>query len=287
MARSPPRIVEPHSQSRKADDKEWVELAAMLRRGSLNRALAPTPTAAVPTRARSTAPVVATTVRGDRALALAAAASDESRRKAMDMLKVLMVAPSAAASQDSLLRTWHAFHCEWFGVGVPVLPLTSEKVYAICAMFRAGGYRAVENYVARAKDSHLEHGHQWTEFLDRACRKAKRAVSRGIGPARQSAALDLEEAYRALHTLAVQPGGRRGPLGPKHLVVCGAVWMMRELELSCAQVKHVSVDRGLMSVEWHLPASKTDVKALGKARSWGCVCAGMLQYPCPVHAVLG
>ena len=106
----------------------------------------------------------------------------------MDILNALMVAPSAAASQDSLLHTWHAFHREWFGVDVPVLPLTGEKVYAVCAMFRAGGYRAVENYVSRIKDSHLEHGHPWTEFLDGACRKAKRAVTRGIGPARQSAA---------------------------------------------------------------------------------------------------
>ena len=175
---------------------------------------------------------------------MAAAACAGSRQKALDSLNALMVAPSAAASQDSLLRTWHAFHNEWFGSEVPVLPPTCEKVYAVCAMFRAGGYRAVENYVSRIKDSHLEHGHSWTEFLDRACRKAKRAVTRGISPARQSAALDLEEAYRALHALAGQPAGRKGPVGPKHLVVCGAFWMMRELELSCAQVKHLSVDRG-------------------------------------------
>ena len=41
-----------------------------------------------------------------------------------------------------------------------------------------------------------------------------------------------------------------------------------------------------MTVDWCLPASKTDVKALGKARRWGCVCAGSLDLPCPVHAVL-
>ena len=63
--------------------------------------------------------------------------------------------------------------------------------------------------------------------------------------------------------------------------------MLRELELGCAQVKHLTIDRDALTVEWNLPASKTDVKALGKRRSWGCVCGGSPELPCPVHAVLG
>ena len=54
------------------------------------------------------------------------------------------------------------------------MPLTCDKVYAVGAMFRAGGYRAVENYLSRIKDSHLEHGHPWTVFLERSFRKVKR-----------------------------------------------------------------------------------------------------------------
>jgi hypothetical protein len=239
-----------------------------------------------PANARVTAPVLAGTVRGNRAAALAAAATSVSRRAALEAFTGLMVAPSAAASQDSLLRTWLGFHAEWFGETEEVLPLTPEKIFAICAMFRAGGYRAAENYLARAKDWHIEHGHPWSDILSRACRKAKRAATRGIGPARQSAPLDLELAHRALMRHGGQPLCRGGPLGTSSLVTCGSFWMLRELEVSCALVRHLTVDEVALTVEWLLPVSKTDVKALGSVRRWGCVCAGTKDLPCPVHAVL-
>ena len=90
-----------------------------------------------------------------------------------------------------------------------------------------------------------------------------------------------------MHAATVQPFSPSCPVGPKHMLVCGAFWMMRELELGCAQVGHVSLDLDAMAVEWRLPASKTDVKALGISRRWGCVCVGALDLPCPVHAVIG
>ena len=71
-------------------------------------------------------------------------------------------------------------------------------LFAVCAMFRAGGYRSVENYLSRIKDLHVEEGFDWSMSLERAFRKSERAVNRGIGPARQSAALDLGAAFKAL-----------------------------------------------------------------------------------------
>ena len=58
----------------------------------------------------------------------------------------------------------------WFGPSVEVLSLVPAKVFVVCTMFSAGWYRSVENYLSRIKDL------------------------QGIGPARQSAALDLEAA---------------------------------------------------------------------------------------------
>ena len=258
---------------------DWDELAARLAHAKQRRVV-------VPAVARSTAPVLAGTVRGNRAAALSAAATGSSRKAALNSFMGLMVAPSATASQDSLLRTWQAFHTEWFGETEELLPLTPAKIFAVCAMFRAGGYRAVENYVARAKDWHIEHGYPWSDFLSRACRKSKRAATRGIGPARQSAPLDLELVHRALQHHSGQPVCRGGPLGIGSLVTCGSFWMLRELEASCALVRHITVDKVALTVEWLLPVSKTDVKALGCARRWGCVCAGNGKMPCPVHAVL-
>ena len=58
----------------------------------------------------------------------------------------------------------------WFGPTVEVLLLVPAKVFVVCTMFSAGWYRSVENFLSRIKDL------------------------QGIGPARQSAALDLEAA---------------------------------------------------------------------------------------------
>ena len=62
--------------------------------------------------------------------------------------------------------------------------------------------------------------------------------------------------------------------------------MLRELELSCSLVRHITVDLESLTVCWRLAASKTDVMALGTVRSWGCVCASGKPVPCPVHAVI-
>ena len=131
----------------------------------------------------------------------------------------------------------------------------------------------------------MGHGHTWTEFLDRSFRKVRRSVTRGIGPPRQSASFDIGEAFAALRDRSDDPVCLDGPLGVRNLVVCGSFWMMRELELSCALVKHIAVDALAKSVDWCLRVSKTDVKAVGKVRRWECVCGGLLNMPCPFHAV--
>ncbi len=140
----------------------------------------------------------------------------------MQELVGLLSAPSAAASQEFLLRTWRAFHQAWFGNDVEVLPLTVLKVYAVYTMFRAGGHRAVDNYLSRIKDEHIGGGHCCHEFLNRAFRKVRRAVIRGIGPARQSAVLDMAASFHALRDRDGSPVSRGGPLGIRNLLVCAA-----------------------------------------------------------------
>ena len=174
----------------------------------------------------------------------------------------------------------------WFGPSVEVLPLVPAKVFAVCAMFRAGGHRSVENYLSRIKDLHIGEGFDWSMCLERAFRKSKRAVNRGIGPARQSAALDLEAAFKALDDRTCAPVCDRGPVGLRNLIVIGCFWMLRELEISCAKVCLLEVDLVHSWVDWTLPVSETDVRALGKVRRWECVCSGDLTRPCPFHAIV-
>ena len=111
-------------------------------------------------------------------------------------------------------------------------------------------------------------------------------MSRGIGPARQSAVLGMSASFAALRGHNVDPVSSGEPLGIRSAIVCGSFWMTRELEIGCAQIQHLTVDVGHLAIDWCLPASKTDVKALGKLRRWECVCTGLDDVPCPVHAVL-
>ena len=267
---------------------DWSDLAARLQQFK-SRTEAASSAAGVPVavaKRRALAPVVAISHRGDRAAALASAATEPLRQATLQKFMDFMVAPSNASSQDSLLKTWQVFHDAWFGGGVSVLPLTLPKVFAVCSMFRAGGYRSIDNYLSRIKDHHIGHGHPWSDFLARAFRKARRAVGRGIAPARQSADLNLEAAFCTLAAHDGKPVCKGGPLGIRSLLVCGSFWMLRELEASCALVSHVTVDHTNMTVCWRLPASKTDVMALGKDRRWGCMCSEGRALPCHVHAVL-
>ena len=132
----------------------------------------------------------------------------------------------------------------------------------------------------------MEEGFDWSMSLERAFRKSKRAMNRGIGPARQSEALDLGAAFKALENRSSAPVCNRGPVGLRNLLVVGCFWMLRELEISCAKVCHLEVDAVHFWVDWTLPASKTDVRALGKVRRWECVCSGDFTRPCPFHAIV-
>ena len=226
------------------------------------------------TSGRFDAPLLRLSTRGDPGVALSSASSATTRELALDGLLTAMSAPSAVSSQESLIKTWTSFHVAWFGPSVEVLPLVPAKVFAVCATFRAGGYRSVENYLSKIKDLHNGEGFDWSVCLERAFRKSKRAVCRGIGPARQSAALDLEAAFDALKNRSSAPVCNRGPVGLRNLLVPGCFWMLRELEISCAKVCHLEVDAAHSWVDWTLPVSKTDVRALGKVRRWECVCSG-------------
>eukprot|EP00971_Amphidinium_carterae_P336432 6472802-Amphidinium_carterae.2 len=74
------------------------------------------------------------------------------------------------------------FHVEWFGPcvrsSVPVLPLTAERTPQ--AMLKAGGCRAVEKCISRAKTEHIGRG--------RACQEASGAIRSATrcSPPRQS-----------------------------------------------------------------------------------------------------
>eukprot|EP00974_Lingulodinium_polyedra_P010509 1010542-Lingulodinium_polyedra.AAC.1 len=172
-----------------------------------------------------------------------------------------MVAASARASVRSLWATWGLFHREWFGPAVPILPLTQEKILAVAACFKEGGYKGFPSYVSKAKEHHVLSGYGWDEELAVATRKVTASVLRGLGGGRQSAPFDLALAIEAAQSGQVQLPAD-GPVGWQHLLVVGTFFIMREIEIAFAQVEHVAISPGDKKVHLQLPVSKKDPRAL-------------------------
>lgn len=202
---------------------------------------------------------------GDRAAAWAASASVEARALAIAALKRDKFAASSAAPRDPLARTWLAIHTSWFGPGAEALPLTPAKLEGVMAALKAGGYRSAANYASRAKEPHVLAGHPWTDSLALALKHAVASTKRGIGPARQSAPLPLEDVAKLNCGDQAMVAG--GPCAVGHMVIAGSFFCTQEIEISLARKGHVTVDHVCGTVTWNPPASKCDPEALGKSRT--------------------
>ena len=184
------------------------------------------------------------------------------------MLKELdddVLAQSAAASSASVLRTWVKFHRAWFP-HTPAFPTWPAAVRAVAAQMKKKGYRSWANYLSRAKREHIQAGGVWDQVLDYTAKECTRSVTRGLGPPRQSAPLDIK-AVAAVH-LSVAPLCEGGPMNPKALIILGSFFLAREIEISLALCRNVHILVGPV-VCWVLPASKTDPAANTVTREWG------------------
>ena len=207
----------------------------------------------------------------------------ESRAEAMAELERDFVSASGRGPAESRLRTVQYMLGLW---NLHPLPPTQKHVLALGATLKKGGYKSPEQYLSTYKVWAERQGFEFDAPTLRALADAKRSATRGIGGAIKTMGLPL-------HQLGELPGSRSpwtpsGPLSPRNAMVAGAWFMTRELELSCARAAMVTVDKssGSPVVRWHLPASKTDARAEGVARSHGCSCSGGPPNPaCPAHAL--
>ena len=142
---------------------------------------------------RRDAPVILHSARFSREQALRSVDSLQAKQEALHLLEKDTVARSSVGQRDSLLRSWVSFHDAWFATAqshsqtVEVFPITVLKIYAVGALLKSGGHRSPANYFTKAKEEHIKLGFQWSDALQLAVRKATTSVTRGIGPARQSA----------------------------------------------------------------------------------------------------
>ena len=195
-----------------------------------------------------------------------------------------LAAPGSRATVESHWSTWTAFHEGWFGRQVPVLPLTTAKIFAVAACFKDGGHRAFRSFAGKAREVHILEGHPWDEELDLARRKASLSVLRGLGVARQSAPFDIVLALNVCkeNKVIFPPGA---PVGWSNLITMATFFIMRELEVAAALASHIQIDNEISKVTLRLPISKTDSRAAGCSRSWDCLCPSSgRRVDCPFHA---
>jgi hypothetical protein len=96
------------------------------------------PAPSLPLADRTDRPALAYTKRGSYALVVSHAATAETRAKAPADLEDGFYANSSKRPRASYVRTWEGLHRAWFGDTEPVLPITSKKLKAVGALFKAG-----------------------------------------------------------------------------------------------------------------------------------------------------
>jgi hypothetical protein len=130
-------------------------------------------------------------------------------------------------------------------------------------------YRSAFQYVEQAKLRSIEQGRTWTDNVQLAFGKVKRASNRGIGVPRATAPYpvhDIKDLYNFKEPRCVG-----GPCWPRRADLAGSWWACRSIELANAVVADVAFLPN-REVSWELPSSKTDQAALGASRSHQCSC---------------
>ena len=151
---------------------------------------------------------------------------------------------------------------------------------------KLGGFRSFQNYVSRIKDLHVRAGFTWSPQHAMEASQGLRSVTRGQGPARQSAPLDVDQVKQLqLPPAAICSGG---PINPEGVIVIGSAFLLREIELAFARARHMTLDASKLTVRLELPVAKNDPAAIGCARVWGCLCPADRRgedsaMTCPYH----
>ena len=113
-----------------------------------------------------------------------------------------------------------------------------------------------------------------------------RSCKRGLGPAKHCEGLILEVMPELPESSAAWADG--GPWRPRDSLILGSWWMTREVEFGNAELRSVTLNLVQRTASWTLPASKTDVSALGATITHGCCCGDVggpfrLSPLCPFH----
>ena len=109
------------------------------------------------------------------------------------------------------------------------------------------------------------------------------SASRGIGSGKQVTPLQFRKCLDL--DLSNAPLFDDGPVGTPQLITMCTYFLLREVFGPYALWSDITLGLKAKVVPWFLPASKTDPKAKGCTRCWGCLCSPT-QDVCLFHAAL-
>ena len=166
--------------------------------------------------------------------------------------------------------------------GLEPWPLDVERLKLLGALLHAGSYRGAGSYFAAAKRHHVDGGGDWTTQMAQEVRDGIRSCTRGQGPAKQSAELDLDVLANTKKDLKRVEA--KWPIAGVDAVLVQGFWLTREIEAGTARISDVEIleGSGCGRAAWELPCSKTDPRALGQRRVHGCSCP---DKACPTAAM--
>ena len=228
-------------------------------------------------RVRQDVPELRTYSRGSKRTALDIASDPGRAAEATDTLVRNVRARASIRPHQAIADTWmeiaraRGYPDPW--------DLSRELIFDVVGVLREAGYRsacgylsvALQHYSARLRGAPLP------AAISLAVRQAGRSARRGLGPARHSAALPLNRIGEL--PSGDEPWHPLGPLRPRACILIGSFWLLRELEIAGAQVRHVSVEADIVSLL--LPASKADPQAMGCVRGHCCTCQQAPPVLCP------
>ena len=210
--------------------------------------------------------------------------SEEQREASLEELRKGFY---AASSAPSVAAKWKTINKALGLFNLTPLPPSPQKVLALGAALKAGGYRSAESYLQAYRTRADREECPFGASEVRALKDAARSCRRGLGGPVRAMALPFERLGEECVPDAESPWCVGGPLGPKNAVILGSWFLMREAELAGARacnMKVITQGSAPPLVSWALPASKSDQQALGVSRTHGCCCSGAFRRRCPVHA---
>ena len=222
--------------------------------------------------------------RGPSRGALPALSSPDERDQAIKALQDDYFSASHARTMNWKWKTIETALKKW---RYDPFPPSLEKLVALGAALKSGGYQSAESYVLFYRTASERKGYGFDAVMNRAVTDIIRSCRRGRGGVVKPTALPLLR-LNELGPLSDEQFSPRGPVGAACAVISGSWFLTREVELSTARAALIEFGTdgfGNQVVRWRLPASKNDQEAHGVARAHGCCCRQGNLASCPFHAL--